>query len=789
MLLFQFIIRELGIKPKAWGFVLIALLIVGCQQQAGKDANEPAKQQLSAQSDIRYVGARNCAACHSKEYELWLGSHHQLAMQVADEDTVLGDFDNARFIQFGLTSTFYQRDGKFFVRTDGPDGELREYEIRYTFGVTPLQQYLIEFPGGRYQALSIAWDTQPKEQGGQRWFHLYPDEKIAHDDVLHWTGLNQNWNHMCAGCHSTNLKKNYEPKENRFNTTWSEINVACEACHGPGSRHVAWAEQAKNQGESSKDGVQGLVVRLKDRDGIHWTIDPDTGNARRNVPPKWSIEIELCARCHSRRATISEDYVPGRSLHDTHLPALLEERLYHADGQIKDEVYVYGSFRQSKMYRAGVTCSDCHEPHSLKLRASGNAVCGQCHLPQKFDTSSHHFHKRGSTGASCVECHMPATTYMVVDPRRDHSIRIPRPDLSVKLDTPNACNQCHTDRSATWAADAVQKWVGRTPKGFPNFAEALHAGRSGAPAAQQLLVRLAADDAAPNIARATALSQLGSYLSPALLDVLKPALHDQDPMVRAATLRALEALEPNARFRLAHHLLQDSVRAVRIEAARILASIPQEPLSGEQRGVLEKAIDDYIAAQLVNADRPESHLNIGILYASRGRFPEAETAYYMALKLQSSFVQAYVNLADLYRLQQRDDKGEAALRKALEIAPQQGDVHHALGLLLVRQKRLEEAMTALAEAAKLRPEWARYQYVYAVALNSTGKSLAAIEVLAEAHKHHPNDHDVLFALVTFERDRGNLDSAVRYAEKLVELLPHDRSAQALLSDLRTQQER
>ncbi len=736
-----------------------------------------------------FVGRKTCAQCHQKEDQLWSGSHHDLAMQVASQKSVLGDFNNVRFTHFGVTSTFYKRDGKFMVRTDGPGGKLHDYEIKYTFGVYPLQQYLVEFPGGRLQALSIAWDSRPKSVGGQRWFHLYPDEKIAHDDVLHWTGLNQNWNHMCAGCHSTNLKKNYQPEQNRFHTTWSEINVSCEACHGPGSRHLAWAEQAENRGEPSKDGAQGLVVRLKDRDGVHWTIDAGTGNAQRSVPAKWGIEIELCARCHSRRATISEDYAPGRSLHDTHLPALLEERLYHADGQIKDEVYVYGSFRQSKMYRTGVTCSDCHEPHSLKLRASGNAVCAQCHLPQKFDASSHHFHKPGSMGASCVECHMPAKTYMVVDPRRDHSIRIPRPDLSVKLDTPNACNQCHTDRSTTWAADAVQKWVGRTPKGFQNFAEALHAGRSGAPAAQQLLVRLAADDSAPNIARATALSQLGRYLSPALLDVLKPALHDRDPMIRAATLRALEALEPNARFQLARHLLQDSVRAVRIEAARILAAVPQEQLAAEQRGVLAKAIDDYIAAERVNADRPESHLNLGILYANRGSFSQAESAYQTALKLQPSFVQAYVNLADLYRLRQRDDKGEAALRKALEIAPQDGDVHHALGLLLVRQKRLEEAMTALTEAAKLRPESARYQYVYAVALNSTGKSLAAIEVLTKAHKRHPNDQDLLFALVTFERDRGNLDSAVRYAEKLAELLPHDRFVQALLRRLRTQQER
>ncbi len=190
-----------------------------------------------------YVGGDACTSCHDKQHGAWKGSDHDLAMQVADDKSVLGNFDNAKITYAGTTSTFSRRDGKFYVNTDGPDGKLADYEIKYTFGVHPLQQYLIEFPGGRKQALGIAWDSRPKTQGGQRWFHLYPGQNIKAGDPLHWTGVQQNWNFQCAECHSTDLRKNFDAKAGTFDTRWSQINVSCEACHGPGSNHVAWAKQ------------------------------------------------------------------------------------------------------------------------------------------------------------------------------------------------------------------------------------------------------------------------------------------------------------------------------------------------------------------------------------------------------------------------------------------------------------------------------------------------------------------------------------------------------------------
>jgi hypothetical protein len=321
----------------------------------------------------KFVGSETCAGCHQTEADLWRGSHHKLAMDHATDKSVLGDFADTSFDRYGVRSRFFRKDGKFFVETDGPDGKLAVFEIKYTFGVNPLQQYLIEFPDGRLQALSIAWDSRPKEQGGQHWFHLYPNEDIRHDDVLHWTKLNQNWNFMCAECHSTGVRKNYDAMNDRFSTIWSEISVGCEACHGAGSRHVAWARERQHWWPFGKsdDPTRGLAERFTERRDATWSPNAARGTAiRSNLPRTLRAEVETCGLCHARRGQFSEAWIPGRWLSETHLVLPLSRGLYHADGQILDEVYEYGSFKQSKMFAAGVTCSDCHEPHSLKLRAA-----------------------------------------------------------------------------------------------------------------------------------------------------------------------------------------------------------------------------------------------------------------------------------------------------------------------------------------------------------------------------------------------------------------------------------
>lgn len=739
------------------------------------------KDKQNAPPKAEFVTAKACAGCHAKEYEAWKGSHHDLAMQEASDKTVLGNFANAKFSYAGVTSTFFKRDGKFFVNSDGSDGKLADFEIKYAFGVTPLQQYLISFPGGRLQALGIAWDSRPKEQGGRRWFHLYPKERITHKDPLHWTGIDQNWNYQCAECHSTNLQKRYDATNAAYDTKWSEINVACEACHGPGSAHVEWAK--KNRGKKKSGENNGLVVPFNERRGVSWVMDNATGVARRSLARATNFEIDACARCHARRGVQTENYEHGKPLLDTHLPALLTEGLYYPDGQIQGEVYEYGSFLQSKMHAAGVTCSDCHEPHTVKLRAEGSNVCSQCHAPAKFASAEHHHHKTNSAGASCLGCHMPERIYMVVDPRRDHSFRVPRPDLSAKLGTPNACTGCHADKSVGWAANAFAKWYKPADSPQQRYTEALHAARSSEPAAEAKLLGVIQDHSVPAIARATALAELRPYLSPKSLTIVRDNFKDKDPLVRLGALRAFDGIDPKAHTAQSSALLQDPVRAVRITAASLLAGAPPETLSAEQRAALEKTVQEYVAAQQINADRPEGHLNLGLLYTRTGDVKKAEEHYRQALKLQPSFAPAYVNLADLYRAQERDKDGEKVLREAAKAVPDDASVAHALGLLLVREKNVDEALSWLKRAAERAPENARYAYVYGVALNSTGQTNKAIDTLAGAQKRHPYDRDLLYALATMNRDAGRIAAARAYVEKLAAIAPDDPGVIALRKQL------
>ncbi len=762
---------------------IILLALATASIGPGAHADEPAS----------HVGSEVCSGCHTAEAKLWKGSHHALAMQPATAATVLGDFADTKLEHSGVTTTFSRSGDKLMVRTDGPDGALHEYEIAYTFGVYPLQQYLIAFPGGRLQALGIAWDSRPKEQGGQRWFPLYPDQKLKPGDPLQWTGRDQTWNYQCADCHSTDLKKNYDLAANTYATSWTDLDVGCEACHGPGSRHVAWANSPAAKSAAADISRMGLTNWLKSADAGHWEMNPETGIARRPLPNPSplagegrvgvSSELETCAACHSRRKVIAKSPRPGEPLLDGYLPALLEPGLYHADGQIDGEVYEYGSFLQSRMHAAGVTCSNCHDPHSAKLRAEGNALCAQCHLPEKFDVAEHHHHRPGSAGAQCVDCHMPTKNYMVVDIRRDHSLRVPRPDLSTALNTPNACTQCHADRPAQWAAEIVAGWHPGGRRTTPHYGTALRAGRIGAADAVQQLDRLILDRSQPAIARASALPLLAPYASPVSEPAIKAALGDPDPLVRMAAPRALPGIPPPRMVDAAAPLLGDPVRAVRIEAARALAGTDLLALTPEQQTALVKATAELVAAEMVDADRPEAHLNLGLLDLRRRELPEAEKEYRIALRLDPSFVPALVNLADLDRARSMDDEGAELLKKAMAIAPDNADVRYALGLLLVRKHDYPAALDLFRRAHELMPDNAHYAYVFAVALNSSGKVPEASALLEQAHQQHPADRDVLMALVSIARDQRDFAAALGHARELLALDPGNAQLRALVAEL------
>jgi predicted CXXCH cytochrome family protein len=766
---------------RAVGTLVAAALsaIASCSPDAEPPAPEATAAAATASAAPVFVGREVCAGCHPAEEARWRGSHHDLSMQPATEQTVLGDFGGAAFTAFGVTTTFFRRDGRFLVRTEGTDGALHDYEVAYTFGVDPLQQVLVPFPDGRLQALTIAWDARPAAEGGQRWYSLYPDERIPPGDRLHWTGIDQNWNHMCAECHSTNLVKGYREAQDRFETRWSELDVSCEACHGPGSAHVDWA-RAAGAGATGSGAAAGLAVDLG-ADGASWVFDPGAAIAHRGAPRRSRAEIETCARCHSRRSPLGEIYSYGRPLLDTHRLALLESDLYYADGQMLGEVYVHGSFLQSRMYAAGVTCSDCHDPHSLALRAEGNALCGGCHRPDHFDAPAHHHHEPGSPGAQCVACHMPTRTYMGIDARREHAFRIPRPGLASRIGAPDACTACHADRSAAWAAETVAAWRGEPEA--PHFGDAIEAGRTGAAGAGEALAALALDPAQPGIARATAFELLSGYPSARTAEAVARGIEDADPLVRLGAVEASTSLEPGVRLARVQGRLRDPVRAVRIAAARVLVGVPPELWRSADRTALADALKEYREAELLNADRPEGHLNLGTLDVRLGELEPAREEYEAALRIDPSFVPATVNLVDLLRIEGRDDEGERRLRDALAVAPDQPVLNHVLGLTLVREGRLAEALEPLGRAAAGAPGEARYSYVYAVALEAAGAGERALAVLHEASARQPGRAELLIALADLERQQGDLDAAAASAERALSVVPDDPAALDLLTQI------
>jgi Flp pilus assembly protein TadD len=702
-------------------------------------------------------------------------------MASATPETVRGDFSGVQIEAGGSKGRFFRQDGRYLVETEGRDGKPAVFEVTHTFGWEPLQQYLVSFPDGRRQALPWAWDTRPGEQGGQRWFHVYGSEPIPPADSRHWTRYLQTWNHMCAECHSTALSKGYDGATNTYRTTWSEISVGCESCHGAGAGHVAWARD-KRPGVPGK----GFAATMPRRERVDWMPDPATGSPASRASRPAGDEVELCARCHSRRGQVSEHWQPGRPLADTHQEALLTPDLFEDDGQMKDEVFNDHAFKQSLMYARGVTCSDCHDVHSGRLKAAGAAVCGQCHMPERFAATSHTGHASGPTAPDCISCHMPARTYMQVDRRHDHSFRIPRPDISVTTGTPNACNDCHRDRPAEWAAAAVEKWHGPQRKGFQTWASAFSGARRGDPAARSALEAIARNAAAPGVVRATAVSSLAAMPSATTEMTTASALSDPDPLVRATALQGLAPQPLAMRWQRGKDLLRDPVLTVRLAAASLLADQAPSALPAEQRDALLGAFAEFEAARALEADRPEGRAALALFRQRQGRLAEAEAEYLAALALEPSAATVSVNLADLYRHQGKEAAAEQTLRAALLVNPDSALAHHALGLSLIRSKRYAEAVEQFRRAAELDPGTARFAYVYGVALQSTGKAQDGAKVLAEAGARHPYDPDLVGARLQQSLRSGDIAGARSLAETLAALRPDDPELARLAARLRGQ---
>jgi tetratricopeptide (TPR) repeat protein len=703
-------------------------------------------------SAASFVGREQCIDCHDEAYQQWLGSDHDNAMDHANEQTVLGDFNDVEFEHDGVISRFYRKEDKYLVFTEGPGGEMAEFEVRYTFGVEPLQQYLVPFSGGRLQALPVAWDTEE-----QRWFDLYPDATFTPDDWLHWTRNGQNWNGMCAECHSTDLHKGYDAENKTFNTTWSEVDVSCEACHGPGSRHVAWAE-IDPMGRPEVDNYD-LVFQSSGIDNRQ--------------------QVEMCAPCHSRRSEVGDYDHSQVGLLENLVPSLLREDIYHADGQILEEDYVWGSFVQSKMYQNGVRCSDCHDVHSLALHKEGNELCLQCHQADTYDAYEHHFHQKiyedqPSDGALCVKCHMPEQPFMVVDYRADHSLRVPRPDLSLAIGVPNACSQsgCHDDQTVDWSVDAYTEWYGKARK--PHFGAVLAAARAGEPGAQNGLISLVENSLYPAIVRATALNVLQAYPDERTSQVTQRALVDEEALVRHTAVEGIAAASPEDLVELLAPLLFDSVRAVRIRTASRLAGVGREYFKAYQLEALDKELAEYIGAMRASLDFAAAGMNLGNLYESQGNAQAAELYYRTALEVDDLFYPVKMNLAILLSQQGENVESEQLLREVLEAYPEQYDAAYSLALLLIGLNQVDDGLLYLARAAKGMPQRSRVQYNYGLLLAQLSRDDEAAVALRNATALEPQSFDYLYALIEFHYKRGQFDEALVLADKMIKAHPQQR---------------
>ncbi|CAH7305308.1 putative deca-heme c-type cytochrome [Vibrio chagasii] len=716
---------------------------VCASEQASSISDEAIKtvsKSTESGSSATYIGSEACIDCHSAEVEAWQGSHHDMAMKHATDDSVLGNFDNQTITHQGKPNRFYRKGDEFWVNIEGPDGQFKDYKISYTFAFEPLQQYMVEFEDGRVQLIPFAWDSRTKSEGGQRWFHLYPD--TTNTDEFYWTNTGQNWNFMCADCHSTNLEKNYDMASNTYNTTWSEINVGCEACHGPASEHV---EQAKQAAHSAKANG-GKSVQLT----AHYGFDRDLSKSVKEwvyqegnstLQPKDIIhtnQAQTCAQCHSRRTQLNEtaDHVKG-SFFDKYRLSLISPELYHHDGQIYDEDYVYGSFLQSAMAEKGVTCTNCHDPHTAELKIAEEAVCSQCHIASEYTPEKHTFHEAYTEASKCTTCHMPETTYMEVDPRRDHSWHVPRPDISQHIKTPNVCTSCHEDKTDQWADKQIGQWFPDSKyRNQQHFAVAFYADSIGHRGAEDALAYSAQDSSLSNIIRASSLERLSGNTGKNTLISLARAVKHDDEMIRLGVVQGSSGFPFTDRWQILEPLLTDPVLSIRSETAGALVRYWGE-MNPLQKDQIKSALEEYIEIQRFNGDRGFGRTNLGNVYRDLGKHEQAIEYYLGAIEIEPYFENSYANLADLYRALGDESKALVTLKQGIQAQPKSSVLPYSAGLALLRVKDYDQATRYLKQAAETAQTDPQYWYVYGLALEKSDV-FAASKSLHKAYQFSRN---------------------------------------------------
>jgi tetratricopeptide (TPR) repeat protein len=725
------------------------------------DGNRATSTNSDAAIFATYGTSPTCKSCHPEAYRNWERSHHALAERAVDLTLDKHAFDPPRRVSHGTqTSEARLVDGGFQLITQGLNRTNQPHGVARVIGVDPLLQYLIATEGGRLQASELCFDpNQPS------WFNVYGEEDRRPGEWGHWTGRGMNWNHMCATCHNTRLRKNYNELTDSYSTAMAERGVGCESCHGPMAAHNVWQAQHPN-----KSG------------------DPTVRRISREEM------FSACAQCHSRRSELTGDFRPPENFFDHHQLTIPDETdFFYADGQVREEDYEVTAFLGSKMHAAGVRCVDCHEPHTSKLRVPGNLMCLTCHsgpashatktlnpapLGPRIDPQTHSRHKAGTRGDFCTDCHMPQTVYMQRHPRHDHGFTIPDPRLTKELGIPNACNRCHKEQTADWSLDYIVKWHGsRTNEVMRTRAHAIARARASDAGAVPALITMAQDET-NSFWRAVAANLLKRWASESnVTAVLLARATDTNALVRAMAVRGLESLVQFGSQPAVAKLeasLNDPVRAVRVEAAWALRqSVDTNSVAGA----------DLLAHLRHNLDQPPGAMQMGVFQMDRGNLSGALEYFRRAVKWDTNSPPSRHALAIALSADGKSREAVEQLQAAVRLAPNSAEYRYNLGLALNEVGKLDEARAVLQETVKLDPQFARAWYNLGLADSALNKPEPAIESLLRAESLDATSAMIPYARATILARLGRLDEARTAARRALELNGNFSDAQQLLRQL------
>lgn len=668
-------------------------------------------------------GEVNCVACHQSAVSAWQQSDHAKAMAIATDKTVLGNFNNSTTTHFSQSARFYKNNQQFFMELKLGE-KSTSYQIQYTFGHYPLQQYLTKTSDGKFQVLPYSWDSRPEKSGGQRWFVINDNSEILQTDRLHWQQPLQNWNGMCADCHSDGLKRNYNAEKAVFDTKFDNINVGCQSCHADMTEHASKNKQTNGLVAKNSRNQPEIVNK--------WLRKVGEKTASWHGKKRDNSFMDTCFACHSFRSPVTDGIDPSKAFLDQFSPSFITYPLYEVDGQIKEEVFVYGSFLQSKMYKAGVNCIDCHDPHTMQVKAQDNGLCLQCHSAEEFNQVSHFKHEVGSAGSMCVNCHMPTARYMGVDDRRDHSFKIPRPDLSIKHNTPNACTNCHEDKDNLWAANTLKAWHGKPKTLSITYADFLTL-QKGLPLNMNQHLAIIEDESLNDIVRATAIAALPNTTTELPNHLIKPWVASNKPLIRLAIAKTGHLVPKNQRHLDFSRLLSDEYQSIRVAAANHLVGNLNVDVK-----LLKSAFNELMTANDINKWRGEGHLNDSLVQFTLGKPNKVIAALKNAIKVDPYFSSSYINLADIYKALGDTVNEAKVFQQVLNAAPNDGLVHYSYGLFLIRNKAKEDAVAAFKQAVALDPSNSQFIYLYALAQDSLGNTELALNELKNLIKEVNN---------------------------------------------------